>query len=108
MRKYLITGAVCFILGAIVVGGLVYQSGAKRARQLGGELDAAIAANRELTGQLEQRAALVNQLAKDNRRIAESNESSQRLIDATKIELESSKSSVAKIRAILELLRDAE
>jgi hypothetical protein len=108
IKGYVITGILCFILGSAVVGGLVYRSGVDRARQLGGELAAAADSNRQLAGQLEQREALVNQLAEDNRSLTESIEYRQGIIDAAKRELESSRSSIAKIRALLELLRNTE
>ena len=108
LKKYLLVFVAGLVLGSGIVGGLVYRSGADRARQLGGELAAAADSNRRLAEQLTERETLVDQLAEDNRELAESIEYRQGIIDAAKRELESSRSSIAKIRALLELLRNTE
>lgn len=107
-KKYIAVFLLGACLSAAIVGGLVYRSGLSRIAEIGGQLDAANRANQQLAGKLVEGETLVNQLAEDNRRITESNESSKRIIDAAKRELESSRSSVAKIRALLELLRDTQ
>ena len=101
IKSYIITGSICFVLGASVCGGLVYRHGANRIGQLGGELEAIRAANGQLAGQLAQREVVVNQLA-------ESIDARQGTIDAAKRELEGSRSSIAKIRAVLEHLKTLE
>jgi hypothetical protein len=107
-KKLVIVFAIGAILGAGVCGGLLYRASAQRIGQLGGQLDEITRTNIELTGRLATREALVTQLTKDNGRLTESIDRRQGIIDAAKRELESSQSSVAKIRALLVLIRDAE
>jgi uncharacterized protein HemX len=98
MRNYIITGAVCFILGALVCAGLAYRISTQRIDQLGGQLDQAAITNRQLAGSLEQREVVISELRS-------SIDKRQGILDAAGRELESSKNSIAKIRAILELLK---
>jgi uncharacterized protein HemX len=98
IKSHVITGAVCLVVGAALCGGLAYRISTRRIDQLGGQLEQAASANRDLTNRLNEREVMVNQLAASIR-------SRQGIIDAAKNELESSKNSIAKIRAILELLK---
>jgi hypothetical protein len=107
IKKFVIVFVIGAILGAGICGGLVYRSGAQRIGQLGGELDEITRINSELAGRLAAREALVAQLAEDNGKLTESINRRQGIIDAARRELESSQSSVAKIRALLILIRDA-
>ena len=107
VKKYLVAFAVGALLGAAICGGLVYRSGAGRIAELGGQLEQATTANQRLTGQLSEREALLNQLTATNNKLARSIDDRQGIIDAARAELESSKSSVAKIRALLELIKNS-
>ena len=98
IKSHLITGAVCFVLGSLVCAGVAYRLSTSRIDQLGGQLDQAASTNRDLANRLIQREIMVNQLATSIR-------SRQDIIDAAGRELESSRSSIAKIRAILELIK---
>ena len=108
IKKYIAVFIIGAILGAGICGVLVNRSGARRIGQLGGELAEINNINRQLADRLAQRETLVDQLAADNRNLGESIERRQGIIDAAKRDLESSRSSVAKIRALLVLIRDAE
>jgi hypothetical protein len=89
------------VLGAALCGGIIYRLGSGRITELGGQLEQAIAANRDLANRLTQRENVVNQLAASvDRR--------QTILDATRNELESSRNSIAKIRAILEYLKNSQ
>jgi hypothetical protein len=95
----------CFVLGltigAGVCGTIVYRTSALRIGQLGGELEQAIRDNQRLGDKLAHAEVVVGKLGAELDR-------SSGFISSAKSELESSKSSVAKIRAILEALRDLE
>lgn len=101
IKSHIITGAICFVLGAGVVGGFVYRYSSGRIAEIGGQLEQARSANRDIANRLVQREVVVNQLA-------ESISERQGVIDSARRELESSKSSIAKIRAILEHLKALE
>jgi peptidoglycan hydrolase CwlO-like protein len=101
IKTCVVISCISFVLGSAVCGGIVYRLGAGRIGQLGGELEQARAANRDITNRLTQRENVVNQLATSiDRR--------QAIIDATERELASSRSSIAKIRAILEHLKNSQ
>jgi chromosome segregation ATPase len=105
IKSYLIVGAVCFIVGAALVGGLAYRSGTARAGQLGEQLETIGRINRELAGQLVERADYIDGLEQANRELADAIANRQRVIDSAKRELESSRSSIDKIRALLKILK---
>ena len=95
----------CFILGlaigAGICGTVVYRASSVRIGSLGGELEQAIGLNRQLGEQLADAEVMVGKLGSELDRYAG-------FISSAKSELESSKSSVQKIRVILERLRDLE
>jgi len=101
IKTCVIISCISFLLGAAVCGGIVYRLGAGRIGQLGGELEQARAANRDLTNRLTERENVVNQLA-------DSINARQAILDATERELASSRSSIAKIRTILEYLKNSQ
>ena len=101
IKSHIIVGAICFILGAGMVGGFVYRYSSGRIAEIGGQLEHATSANRDITNRLVQREVVVTQLA-------ESIGERQGIIDSARRELESSKSSIAKIRAVLEHLKALE
>lgn len=107
VKKYLLAFAIGALLGAAICGGLVYRSGAGRIAELGGQLEQAATANQRLAGQLTERETLLNQLAAANNKLTRSIDDRQGIIDAARAELESSKSSIAKIRALLELIKNS-
>jgi hypothetical protein len=101
MRKTLVVFVLGLVVGSGVCGAIFYRASSSRIGQLGGQLEQAIGNNRELGIKLADAEALVGQLGAELDRNAG-------FISSAKSELESSKSSVAKIRAILEALRDLE
>ena len=101
VKSYLFCFMLGLAVGAGICGPIVYRSGLGRIGFIGGQLDEAIRNNRELGIQLADAKTMVGQLGAELDRSAG-------FISSAKSELESSKSSVAKIRAILEALRDLE
>jgi len=101
VKSYLLCFVLGLAIGAGICGAIVYRAGALRIGQLGGQLEQAIRTNRELGIQLADAETMVSQFRAELDRSAG-------FISSAKSELESSKSSVAKIRAILEALRDLE
>jgi hypothetical protein len=100
-KGYLFCFVLGLVIGAGVCGAIIYRSSSIRIGHLGGELDEAIRNNRQLGEQLADAEVMVGKLGAELDRNAG-------FISAARTELESSKSSIAKIRAILEALRDLE
>ena len=101
IKTCVIISCVCFILGAALCGGIIYRLGSGRITELGGQLEQATSANRDLANRLTEREVMVTQLV-------HSIDARQGILDATRNELESSRNSIAKIRAILEYLKNSQ
>jgi hypothetical protein len=91
-----------FLLGASIGAGLcgwfAYRPSASRASDLGGQLADANDAYQRLADNLAQRETLVSELR-------EAIDERQGILDRISSEAESSKGSIAKIRAILEIIK---
>jgi uncharacterized protein HemX len=105
-KKYLIAFALGACLGAAIVGAIVYRSGAIGAGQIREQLDRTQYFNRQLTDQLIQRDYTIGRLEQSNSELKKSIADRQKTIDAARRELESSKSSIDKIRALLLIIKN--
>ena len=95
MAKVVLAFVAGLIIGAVVCGWALSQGSDKRIAEIGGQLESSIRDNKRLADRLIKREALDYSLA-------ESADQRQRNLDRSESELESSKSSIAKIRSILE------